>query len=137
MNFMTPQQVAIPKDAGVLPIDASEVVLHVSLFHPKKKTQVLQEYLVLGSQYLSDLRDKLECTIDSTTQSMLDGVTSNSGYFFIENVFYNDMRASGAIDYSSYVLLCLSACLSLSMCVCHSQWLQRTIEHSNRKNAQL
>jgi hypothetical protein len=23
------------------------------------------------------------------------------------------------------------------MCVCHSQWLQRTIEHSNRKNAQL
>ena len=48
---------------------------------------------VLG---LTVLRDKLYCLSDK----ILDGAESLSGYFFIENVFYNDSRSSTAIDYS-------------------------------------
>lgn len=35
---------------------------------------------------------------------MLSGSTSNSSFFFIENVFYSDMRDPEAVDYSRFLL---------------------------------
>jgi len=51
---------------------------------------------VLGSQPLTVLRDAIYCLYDT----IMDGPEVKSGYFMIENVFYNDMRHPGAIDYS-------------------------------------
>jgi len=71
-----------------------EIVLSVSLFHTKKNVEV-QEWLVLGSQKLTELRDLLYCLNDHA----FDGPNTPSGFFFIENVFYSDMRDPNAKDY--------------------------------------
>jgi hypothetical protein len=59
----------------------------VTIFHASKYHK-LQEYLVLGSQPLTALRDRIYCQSDI----MFHGKNIPSGYFFIENTFYNDMR---------------------------------------------
>ena len=56
----------------------------------------MQEFLVLGSQRLTELRDKIFCQSDEMRVSS----NANSGYFFIEGVFYDDLRQQGAIEYS-------------------------------------
>jgi len=80
-------------------IQTPEVVLCVGVYRSGRLTK-LQEFLVLGSQKLTELRDKFYCLSDI----LLDGPDTKSGYFFIENVFYNDMRAPTAIDYSQNVI---------------------------------
>ncbi|EDV21098.1 uncharacterized protein TRIADDRAFT_30987, partial [Trichoplax adhaerens] len=71
---------------------------------------------VIGSQSLSELRDKIECFSDEvvTTEcsSNPDMVSSEprateistSAFFFIENVFYNDMRHLLCKDYSKIII---------------------------------
>ena len=51
---------------------------------------------MLGSQCLSELRDKFHCIADH----MLDGPNHKSGFVFLEDVFYNDMRDPANVDYS-------------------------------------
>merc|ERR1712002_1387776 len=73
-----------------------------------------QEVQVIGSQKLSELRDIIECLTDtvipfdlSDPQNADCKVTNkdlfSSGYFFIENVFYNDMRYPLSKDLSKDV----------------------------------
>lgn len=50
---------------------------------------------MLGSQPLTELRDAMYCLSD-----IAEGVKTRSAYFFIENVFYNDLRDKANIDYS-------------------------------------
>ncbi len=40
------------------PVSPDELVLSVAIYHPRRLVKV-QEFLVLGSQKLSDLRDKM------------------------------------------------------------------------------
>lgn len=80
-------------------VDPSEVVLKVALFHPERNLKT-QEFHVLGSQPLTDLRDCMYCLNDH----IINGKQTRSGYFFIENVFYNDMRHPNNIDYSKQVI---------------------------------
>jgi len=101
---VVPQEIEIPMAQIMQP----EVVLSVGLYRPGRLTKI-QEYLVLGSQKLTALRDKLYCLSDL----MLDGPDTKSGYFFIENVFYNDARASNALDYSEFDSLFLCPCFFL------------------------
>jgi len=56
--------------------------------------------LVLGSQHLTVLRDRFYCLSDH----ILDGPQTKSAYFFIENVFYNDLREPNSQDYSQYIV---------------------------------
>lgn len=76
-----------------------------------------QEITVLGRQTLDKLRDKIFCPIDYTTASTktatLSERTTNplrakdvfkSGFLFIEDVFYNDLRCELNIDYSEVVM---------------------------------
>jgi len=51
---------------------------------------------VLGTQYLSELKDKLYCLSDH----LVGGKNYPSSFFYIENTFYNDFRDERCIDYS-------------------------------------
>ena len=55
-----------------------------------------QELLVLGSQPLSALRDRISCLSDEE----LSGQETPAGFFFIEGKFYNDLRARNATKLS-------------------------------------
>ncbi|XP_028392251.1 snRNA-activating protein complex subunit 3-like isoform X2 [Dendronephthya gigantea] len=95
-------------------IDVPEVVLSVALYHPVKLRKV-QEFLVLGRQTLTDLRDKIYCPADS----IVVGEHSEnpdfariatgkdicpSAFIFIESVFYNDTRSDLCRDYSKLIM---------------------------------
>uniref|UniRef100_H2YME4 snRNA-activating protein complex subunit 3 n=1 Tax=Ciona savignyi TaxID=51511 RepID=H2YME4_CIOSA len=84
-----------------------EVILNVSVSFPRdarrfKKCNV--QFLVLGSQKLTELRDKIPCVLD---EQPVGNFTENidhpkditlkdicpSSFFFIENTFFNDFRS--------------------------------------------
>jgi snRNA-activating protein complex subunit 3 len=83
-------------------VESTEIVLVVELYHGLKKHTKTQEFLVLGSQPLTALRDRLYCLTDELAQEAKLNVPS--GYFLIEDVFYNDMRNPKAIDYSEPII---------------------------------
>ncbi|KAK0597377.1 hypothetical protein LWI29_024664 [Acer saccharum] len=78
-----------------------ETLLCVEVYHNTKKMTKTQEFLVLGLQTLTELRDRIYCLTDQIMQKA--GEHDPSGYFLIEEVFYNDMRDPFAIDYSEPV----------------------------------
>lgn len=65
-----------------------EVIVRVAFFHPHSH-QKSQEFLVLGSQKLTDLRDRVLCVNDS-----IEGADQTpSSCMFIEGMFYDDTRS--------------------------------------------
>ncbi|GFQ05995.1 snRNA-activating protein complex subunit, partial [Phtheirospermum japonicum] len=85
-----------------VPVQFPETVLSVEVYHNKKTWVKTQEFLVLGRQFLSEVKDKIYCLTDEIMKKM--GQCDPSGYFLIEDVFCNDMRKSSAIDYSKPIL---------------------------------
>lgn len=81
-----------------VPVTHPEIVLCVEVYHSKRTSQKTREFLVLGCQPLSDLRDCIHCSTDGLM--MKAEQYDPSGYFLIEEVFYNDLREPSAIDYS-------------------------------------
>ncbi|XP_062146664.1 snRNA-activating protein complex subunit-like isoform X2 [Alnus glutinosa] len=75
-----------------------DVVLSVEIYHNSRKWVKTQEFLVLGRQSLTELRDKIYCLTDQVMQKA--GQYDPSGYFLVEDVFCNDLRDPSAIDYS-------------------------------------
>ncbi|XP_078039360.1 proximal sequence element A Pbp49 [Augochlora pura] len=70
---------------------------------------------VLGSQTLAHLRDKISCITDNTISKETSDDLENaigpmakdvykSGFFFIEDTFYNDTRCPENIDYSKVII---------------------------------
>ncbi|XP_076161989.1 proximal sequence element A Pbp49 isoform X2 [Ptiloglossa arizonensis] len=70
---------------------------------------------ILGSQTLAHLRDKISCIADHTISKECSENLDNaigpmakdvykSGFFFIEDTFYNDTRCSTNVDYSKVIL---------------------------------
>eukprot|EP00300_Choanocystis_sp_HF-7_P016796 c19535_g1_i5.p1 GENE.c19535_g1_i5~~c19535_g1_i5.p1 ORF type:complete len:223 (+),score=53.70 c19535_g1_i5:384-1052(+) len=80
-------------------LQPNEVLLSVS-FHTFDKNTKTQEFLVLGSQSLTCLRDRFYCLEDH----ILCGTEMPSGYFLIENTFFVDTRNEKAIDYSKEIV---------------------------------
>ncbi|KAF8046992.1 hypothetical protein N665_3269s0001, partial [Sinapis alba] len=77
-----------------------EVILCVEIYNSRKfKTQ---EFLVLGRQMLTELKDKIHCVTDQVMEKA--GKYDPSGYFLIEDIFYNDLRNPSATDYSKPIL---------------------------------
>lgn len=97
-----------------------ETILAIRFYEPftyrpnancDKKPKLSQGFLVLGSQFLSELRDKLFCNckfgplydisdnphLPDTSQKPFD-----HGFFFIGDTFYNDTRQA-TIDYSEVI----------------------------------
>ncbi|EFC50354.1 predicted protein [Naegleria gruberi] len=83
-----------------VPLD--EVVLQVAIYHPIRNTKV-QEFMVLGSQKLTELRDCIDC-ISNTVFGDVNNYFTSSAYLFIENIFYNDRRIANNIDYSENII---------------------------------
>ncbi|CAK8986268.1 snRNA-activating protein complex subunit (SNAPc subunit) (Protein SHOOT REDIFFERENTIATION DEFECTIVE 2) [Durusdinium trenchii] len=75
-------------------VSAEDVILTVMLCDQKGCKE--QEYDVLASQTLHDLRDALYFVGDW----MYDGPSRRSACMFIDGIFYSDMRESSALDYS-------------------------------------
>lgn len=75
-----------------------DLILNVTLYHSftGKKSQ---EFIVLGSQKLSALKDKVYCVSDH-----LEEKADTSSFFFINNTFYNDMRLPTSTDMSKQII---------------------------------
>jgi snRNA-activating protein complex subunit 3 len=76
------------------------------LGHPKFQ----QEFLVLGSQLLTDLRDKIFCVSNyGPFRDVSDNLeaefktSGDPGFFFIHDTFYNDLRNPDNLDYSDVI----------------------------------
>ena len=96
-----------------------EIVLAVEFYHNQRKHDKMQEFLVLGSQPLTALRDRLYCLTDEIAKK--SDLDTKSSYFLIEDVFYNDMRDPDAKDYSQPIL----------------QWARESRETTERWNRDL
>lgn len=79
-----------------------EVVICVEIYHCIRKWFKTQEFLVLGGQTLTEMRDKIYCLTDQMMQKA--GQHDPSGYFLVEDVFCNDLRDTSAIDYSEPII---------------------------------
>uniref|UniRef100_A0A5B7AJM0 Putative snRNA-activating protein complex subunit n=1 Tax=Davidia involucrata TaxID=16924 RepID=A0A5B7AJM0_DAVIN len=81
-----------------VPVLYPEVVLCVEVYHNKRAWVKTKQFLVLGCQPLTELRDKIDCPTDEIMKKA--GEHDPSGYFLIEDVFCNDLRDPSAVDYS-------------------------------------
>lgn len=95
-------------------VDARDVVLRVTFYTNHVRSQ---EFYVLGSQRLVELRDAIDCVMDHLERANEHACNSNnnsnsaagtatgsvkffkSASFLIENVFYNDLRDKENADY--------------------------------------
>lgn len=95
VNYMpkTPQDI----DRPMVPIDINEVIISVSIYHPKKRTK-MQSFSVLGSQKLKTLRDCFYCLSDVVLPK------NTSSFFFIENHFYSDFSEKDNVDYATPII---------------------------------
>jgi len=90
---------------AIVPVSPDEIVLRISFF--SKKGAHDQDWLVLGSQKLTELRDEFSCLRDELARSqavMAQQRVLKSASFLIENVFYNDMRCPENADLSAPIV---------------------------------
>ncbi|KAG0030919.1 small nuclear RNA activating complex, polypeptide 3 [Podila clonocystis] len=103
VNYVDPKVVSAARNPPIegQNLPSNEVVLNVVFYKAHRPSQPMQEFMVLGSQRLSVLRDSFHCVMDFMTQGADDAQrsalvqntrtkkTSNS-FIMIEGVFYND-----------------------------------------------
>ncbi|NP_001312846.1 snRNA-activating protein complex subunit-like [Nicotiana tabacum] len=87
---------------GHIAVHFPEVVLCIEVYHYKKTWVKTQEFLVLGRQFLTEMRDKIYCITDEIMKNT--GQNDPSGYFLVEDVFCNDFRHPAAVNYSKPIL---------------------------------
>ncbi|KAF9357183.1 small nuclear RNA activating complex, polypeptide 3 [Mortierella sp. AD094] len=99
VNYLEPQDASSYKPFH--PISDTEMIVSVALYSPLRPSQRAAEYLFLGSQPLTAIRDAFYCLHDFTTRgadelplnapnrNTIDRKVSNS-FLFIEGVFYSD-----------------------------------------------
>ncbi|KAJ4829668.1 hypothetical protein Tsubulata_034582 [Turnera subulata] len=83
-------------------VQLPEVVICLEIYHNIRKWVKTQEFLVLGRQNLAEIRDKICCLTDQVMQKA--GQHDPSGYFLINDVFYNDLRHPSTRDYSEPII---------------------------------
>lgn len=88
-------------DVAAVPVPPDSCLLVVRMFSPTRPA-VAQEFQVLTSQSLCELRDKLYCLAE--TNNLVDSVAARSSYLFIEDCFYDDTRHPQALKHSSSVI---------------------------------
>ena len=82
-------------DPEKIPIQPDpDIVLTIQFQNPDHITRKSMDYLVLGHQRLTTLKDVIECRWDH----LMDHPKLLNSFFLIENTFYSDMRHSAAID---------------------------------------
>ncbi|KAL8539475.1 hypothetical protein ACS0TY_001188 [Phlomoides rotata] len=96
------QKVRASNTCDNVPVQFPEAVLCFEVYHSRRSWVKTQEFLVLGRQLLTEVRDKIYCMSDEVMKKA--GQYDPSGYFLIEDVFCNDMREPSAVDYSKTIL---------------------------------
>lgn len=91
-GFQSDSRNSIP--AGLARVSPEDVIITVMLCDEKGFKE--QEYDVLASQTLHDLKDALYFVGDW----MYDGPRTRSACMFIDGAFYSDMRQPSAVDYA-------------------------------------
>ncbi|XP_027088179.1 snRNA-activating protein complex subunit-like [Coffea arabica] len=91
-----------------VPVHFPEVILCLEVYHRSRAWSKTQEFLVLGRQFLTEVRDKIYCLTDEIMKKA--GQYDPSGYFLVEDVFCNDTREPSAIDYSKPIFKWLEHC---------------------------
>ena len=80
-----------------------QAIIEVTFYNAHRDVKAKQFHL-LDTTPLSALRDKFSCPFDETAllqeEIMCTEPLAASAFFFIEGVFYNDMRREDALDYS-------------------------------------
>ncbi|XP_057795139.1 snRNA-activating protein complex subunit-like isoform X1 [Salvia miltiorrhiza] len=99
---VTKKQVKASSTGSDVPVQFPEAILSFEVYHNKKTSLKTQEFLVLGRQFLTEVKDKIYCLTDEIMEKA--GKYDPSGYFLIEDVFCNDMRESSSVDYSETIL---------------------------------
>jgi hypothetical protein len=91
----------------------SSLLLHVEVYdyHNNGKDQKLNcEVLVHADNFLSQLKDEIDCVQDykkagkNAVAYREAQLANESGFFFIESVFYDDMRSANAVSYSEDII---------------------------------
>ncbi|KAJ2806759.1 hypothetical protein H4R20_001566 [Coemansia guatemalensis] len=109
VNFMT-NRVQPGPPSNAMRVADDEVILSVCFYNTRSSTSKMEEYLVLGSQNLTVLRDAFYCISDFLVSHRDEEIENtrdrkvSSSYFFIEKTFYNDMRSPTASDYSRVIM---------------------------------
>ncbi|XP_044359066.1 snRNA-activating protein complex subunit isoform X2 [Triticum aestivum] len=85
-----------------IPIVYPEAILCVEIYERRHGSVKNQEFLVLGSQLLTDLKDNIYCSTNKLME--LNKLHNHSGFFLIEDTFYNDTRHYSAVDYSKPIV---------------------------------
>ncbi|CAG7899141.1 unnamed protein product [Brassica rapa] len=98
--FLFTQLVKTSDIQGTVDTLFPEVILCVEIYNSRKSKT--QEFLVLGRQMLTELKDKIHCVTDQVMEKA--GKYDPSGYFLIEDIFHNDLRNRKAADYSKPIL---------------------------------
>ncbi|XP_027178416.1 snRNA-activating protein complex subunit-like isoform X2 [Coffea eugenioides] len=91
-------EVGSSKTPEQVPVHFPEVILCLEVYHNRRTWSKTQEFLVLGRQFLTEVRDMIYCLTDEIMKKA--GKHDASGYFLVEDVFCNDTRDPYAIDYS-------------------------------------
>lgn len=109
-------------DPGMMKeLDDYELEVTVRFYRPPRaahrgykveRPHFAEEFLCLGSNYLTELRDKISCIcnarrfvdVSEDPESPLPVLQTDPGYFFINNTFYNDTRNPNNCDYSQTVV---------------------------------
>uniref|UniRef100_A0A034W8Q7 snRNA-activating protein complex subunit 3 n=1 Tax=Bactrocera dorsalis TaxID=27457 RepID=A0A034W8Q7_BACDO len=98
----------------------NDIILKIRIYRPARvvhtsqsleKPVFAEEFECLGSNYLSDLRDKISCVckkkrffdVSDNPTAELPVKTTDPAYFFINNTFYNDRRNPDNPDYSEVI----------------------------------
>ncbi|XP_001360915.4 snRNA-activating protein complex subunit 3 [Drosophila pseudoobscura] len=106
---------------GARLLESPELLITVRFYRPARATHrglklespvFAEEFVCLGSTYLTELRDKIFCIcngkrfvdISKDPDAPLPTLETNPGYFFIYDTFYNDKRNPDNCDYSETVL---------------------------------
>eukprot|EP01138_Halocafeteria_seosinensis_P015325 gb/GECG01015641.1/.p1 GENE.gb/GECG01015641.1/~~gb/GECG01015641.1/.p1 ORF type:complete len:405 (+),score=40.75 gb/GECG01015641.1/:1-1215(+) len=72
-----------------------EVIIRVVIYH-YRDCKKRQEFLVLGSQPLTILRDRIYCLSDN--EDTFKGAASSAAYFYIDGICYDDCRPIPGTD---------------------------------------
>lgn len=78
----------------------SELVLWVEVFHASREPSKTQSFLVLGSEFVTELMDLVVCTFDQRLQK----VEKASKMFFFNGFFCVDQRKATNLNYATEIL---------------------------------
>uniref|UniRef100_A0A1B0FBI4 snRNA-activating protein complex subunit 3 n=1 Tax=Glossina morsitans morsitans TaxID=37546 RepID=A0A1B0FBI4_GLOMM len=97
-----------------------ELKIYIRVYRPARATHehrtlekpvLAEEFECLGSNFLTELRDKIQCVcnnkrffdISENPEAPLPSKETDPGYFFITDTFYNDKRNPLNADYSANI----------------------------------